>query len=475
MNSKNSIIDFAEEVFNDLSKRKEVDQLETFCSSNIIRSLRIVNNEVLELRVIRDSGTGTRVMKQGFMGYSSKSTLTLEAARETYDTARRVANSSMGKKENFSFPKPENRFKETGNAGISFSDSKLRNLSEEELAESGRRIIDSASSHDKRIKDCSGSITIVSHEFAVINSNGVKSGDSGDYMYATLTSIAEDGEQRAQGFDTLVTRKYSKFKEEIDGVGKKSAEMSVKSLKSEQPQSGKYDIIYAPSCMSLTSMNLARMANAQRVHDGLSMFTNSLGNLVASKVVSIVDDGKFQDGMESSSIDDEGVPTRRTVIIEDGILRSFYFDSYTASKFGVQSTGNGYRVMSQIGGSTLQGKRYDFPPSCSSTNFIILPGDATKEEIIQDTKRGILLGWTRYERLLNSRTGAFTSNARSGNFLIENGEIKYPVHGFRVLDSYLNLLKSIDCISSSIEQKGHWGVASTSPAFRTRGIQIISM
>jgi PmbA protein len=226
--------------------------------------------------------------------------------------------------------------------------------------------------------------------------------------------------------------------------------------------------------MSLTIMNLSRMANALRVHDGVSMFTDSLGKQAASNIVNIVEDGRFEDGMGSSLIDDEGVPTRRTNIIENGVLKSFFHDSYTASKFGVQSTGNGFRVTTHVGGSTLQGKRYDFPPVCSSANFIILPGGTTEDELIQDTKHGILLGWTRYERLLNSRTGAFTSNARSGNFMIENGEIKYPVHGFRVHDSYMNLLRSIDRIAKNLEQKGHWGVASISPAFRTCGIQIIS-
>lgn len=474
MNSAIPIIDMSEGVFIDLSKRREVDQLEVYCSSNLIRSLRLVNNEILESRLIRDSGTGIRVLKKGFMGYASTSTLTLEGARKAYDAAKRVANLEMGEKENTSLVQSDSRPKGTKSPGTSFSDDKLRDLPDEELAEFGKSLIDSASSRDRRIKDCSGSITLVSHDFAVLNSNGVKSGDKGDYVYATLTSIAEDGEQRAQGFDTLVTRRYSKFKEGIEGVGKKSAEMSIKSLGSKQPQSGKYDIIYTPSCMSLTTMNLARMANAQRVHDGLSMFADSLGKLVASKVVSIVEDGRFEDGMESGLVDDEGVPTKRTVIIENGILKSFFHDSYTASKFGVQSTGNGFRVIPQVGGNTLQGKRYDFPPSCSSTNFIILPGDAKEEELIQDTRRGILLGWTRYERLLNGRTGAFTSNARSGNFMVEDGEIKYPVHGFRVHDSYVNLLKSIDRVAKNLEQKGHWGVSSIAPTFRTCGIQIIS-
>jgi PmbA protein len=272
-----------------------------------------------------------------------------------------------------------------------------------------------------------------------------------------------------------VTRKYSRIKDGIDEVGKKAAEMSIKSLGSRQPPSGKYDMIYTPSCMSLTSMNLARMANALRVNDGLSMLTDSLGKQVASNIVNVVEDGRFEDGMESCLFDDEGVPTRRTIIIEEGMLKSFFHDSYTASKFGVQSTGNGFRVVSQVGGNTLQGKRYDFPPACSSANFVILPGDTTEDELIQDTKHGILLGWTRYERLLNSRTGAFTSNARSGNFMIEEGEVKYPLHGFRVHDSYLNLLKSVDGVANNLQQKGHWGVASIAPSFRTRGIQIISM
>lgn len=475
MDSTPLITDFSEGVFNDLSKKKEVDQLEVYCSFNRIRSLRIVNNEILESRLIRDSGTGVRVIKDGFTGYASTTALTLEGGREAYDSAARVASSRMGEKESMSLAQPAKENKGTKGSGSTFSDDRLRDLPDEELAEFGERLTDSALSYDNKVKDCSGSITILSYEFAVLNSNGVRSGDRGDYVYATLTSVAEDGDQRAQGFDTLVTREYSKFVDKIDDVGKKAAEMSTRSLGSKQPPSGKYDIIYTPSCLSLTVLNLSRMASAQRVHDGLSMFTDSLGKHVASNIVNVVEDGRFEDGMESGLVDDEGLPTKRTVIIENGILKSFFHDSYTASKFNVPSTGNGFRVMTQIGGSPLQGKRYDFPPICSSANFVIMPGDILEEELVQNTKRGILLGWTRYERLLNGRTGAFTSNARSGNFLIENGEIKYPLHGFRIHDSYINLLNSIDCVANNLEQKGHWGVASIAPSFRTRNIQIISM
>nr|MDO8135769.1 TldD/PmbA family protein [Candidatus Njordarchaeum guaymaensis] len=474
MSPNAAIRDFAQRVFEDLSKMNEVDQLEIYCSHNQIRALRIVNTDILESKLNKDSGIGVRVLKSGFIGYASRTSLTIEAAREAYRKATKVANSKVGEKENVSFAKPpDNRTKKFLDS--SFSDERLRNLKEEELAELGKRMIDSALARDNRVHDCSGSMTVVGYEFAITNSNGVDSHDMGGHFYATLTSMTKDGDLTAQGFDTLVTRKYSKLVDGVEHVGEKSAEMSVESLGPKQPSSGRYDIIYTPSCMSLTMRNLAGMANARRVHDGLSMFTEFLGKQVASDVVNVVEDGRFEDGKGSASVDDEGLPTGRTVIIENGLLKSFFHDSYTATKFGVQSTGNGFRVLTQVGGSTLEGKRYDFPPTCSSANFVILPGDSTEEEIIQDTKRGIILGWTRYERLLNSRAGAFTSNARSGNLMVENGEVKYPVYGFRIHDNYMNVLKSIDRVGKNLEQKGHWGTASISPTFRTRGIQIISI
>nr|MDO8098207.1 TldD/PmbA family protein [Candidatus Njordarchaeota archaeon] len=473
MSASCAIRDFTQNVFEDLSKRNKVDELEIYCSCNQIRALRIVNTEILESKLNMDSGVGVRVLKDGFIGYGSRTSLTMEAARKAYRSATKVANSKMGEKENLSFAKPpDDKAERLSN---SFSDDKLRNLQEEELAELGKRMINAALKHDSRAYDCSGSITVVSYEFAVMNSNGIDSLDVGDHVYATLTSITRDGDLTAQGFDTLVTRKYSKLADGVESVGEKSAKMSSGSLGPRQPPSGRYDIIYTPSCMSLTMRNLAGMANAHRVQDGLSMFTEYLGKQVASDVVKVVEDGRFEDGKGSATVDDEGLPTRRTVIIENGLLKSFFHDSYTATKFGSQSTGNGFRVLTQVGGSTLEGKRYDFPPTCSSANFIILPGDSTEQEIIQDTRRGIILGWTRYERLLNSRAGAFTSNARSGNFMVENGEVKYPVHGFRIHDNYMNLLKSIDHVAKNIEQKGHWGTASISPSFRTRGIQIVSI
>jgi len=463
-----------ERVFEELSRRNEVDQLEIYCSSNRIMAIRIVNTEILESKLNMDSGIGVRVLKDGFIGYASGTSLTIEAAREAYGKATKVANSKMGEKENISFARPsDSKIERLPNS--SFSDDRVRDLQDEELAGLGKRMIDSALAHDRRVYDCSGSITVVGYEFATVNSNGIDSHDLGDYVYATLTSMTKDGDLIAQGFDTLVTRKYSKLVEGVEHVGEKSAEMSAGSLGPKQPPSGKYDMIYTPSCMSLTMRNLAGMANAQRVHDGLSMFTEYLGRQVASDVVSVVEDGRFEDGKGSATFDDEGLPTMRTVIIENGLLKSFFHDSYTSKMFGVRSTGNGFRVLTQVGGSTLEGKRYDFPPTCSSANFVILPGDSNEEEIIQDTKRGIIIGWTRYERLLNSRAGAFTSNARSGNLMVENGEVKYPVHGFRIHDNYMNLLKSIDLVAKNLEQKGHWGTASISPTFRTRAIQIISI
>lgn len=430
-----------------------------------------MNNELHESKLVVDSGLGVRVVKNGFIGYASLATLSINGAREAYEWALKVAKMGMGERENVDFAKPSVGGKMTS---TSFLDGKLEGLQGEELAELGKRMTSPALSHDNRIYDCSGSITIVSYEFSVMNSNGINASDKGGYAYATLTSMSKDGEHSSQGFDTLVTKKYSSL---VDGVGKtgeNSADMSVRSLGSRQPSSGGYDMIFTPSCLASTMRNLGLMANGHRVRDGLSMFTESLGKEVASEVVNIVEDGRLEEGMHTCSVDDEGLPTRRTAIIERGVLKSFIHDSYTASKFGVQSTGNGLRVWTQVGGSTLEGRRYDFPPTCSSANFMILAGDCGEDELVEDTKRGILVGWTRYERLLNGKTGVFTANARSGNFMIENGELKYPVHGFRIYDTYMNLLKSMDRIANRIEQKGHWGMAAISPSFRTRGIQIVS-
>jgi PmbA protein len=472
LNSSTRLHDCAREIFNDLSKTSDVDELEIYCSSNKIRGLRIVNNELHESKIVTDSGLGVRVLSGGFAGYASATSISDKTARDAYDRAIKVAHTKMGEKENITFAKPP---KGTGILRVrSFLEGKLEQIQDEELTKLGRRMIDTSLSHDKRIRDCSGSITLVKYEFSVINSNGISANDKGGYAYATLTSIAEDGEQRAQGFDTIVSKKHSTLVDGIGKTGENSAKMSVESLGSKQPPSGKYEIIFRPSCLAITMRNLGSMINGRRVQDGLSMFTELLGKKVASDIVNAVEDGQFEDGIDTCSVDDEGLPTRRTTVIGDGVLKSFIHDSYTASKIGVQSTGNGFRVLTQVGGSPLEGKRYDFPPICSSVNFMLLPGESDEGELVQDTKRGIVMGWTRYERLLNSKTGAFTANARSGNFMIENGELKYPVHGFRIHDNYMNLLKSINAIAKKAEQKGHWGMAAISPSFRAKGIQIIS-
>lgn len=176
---------------------------------------------------------------------------------------------------------------------------------------------------------------------------------------------------------------------------------------------------------------------ADAVEKGASVFAGRTGEKVASGLVTLVDDGSIANEWGSNAFDDEGVPTRRNVLIEAGRLRGFMYDRQRAMNAGVEPTGNGRR------------QSFRYPPIPRMTNTFILAGDSSAEEIIASTKRGF------YARTLSGgqvepASGDFVFGVSEG-YLIENGEVTTPLRGATLIGNGLVTLKNIDMVASDFE------------------------
>jgi TldD protein len=176
---------------------------------------------------------------------------------------------------------------------------------------------------------------------------------------------------------------------------------------------------------------------ADAVQKDASVYAGRLGERVADSFVTAYDDGSRPNAWGSEGVDDEGTPTRRTTVIEDGRLTSYLYDLLRARKDGVGSTGNGRR------------ESFRHLPAPRMTNTFFAPGDATPEDLIGGTGRGLYavsFGGGQVE----PATGDFVFGVSEG-YLIENGRITAPVRGATLVGNGLEALRAIDGIAGDLE------------------------
>jgi TldD protein len=170
--------------------------------------------------------------------------------------------------------------------------------------------------------------------------------------------------------------------------------------------------------------------------NGLSVFSNKKGEVVASSLITVVDDATIPSKRGSFRFDDEGTPAQKTVLVEKGILKTYMYDVITAMKDGVSSTGNGRR------------ESYRHKPIPRMTNTIIVPGKDKPEEILRSVERGLFVKKMGGGQV-NTVTGDFVFEVQEG-YLIEKGKISEPVRGATLTGNGPDVLKAIDMVGSDI-------------------------
>jgi PmbA protein len=191
-----------------------------------------------------------------------------------------------------------------------------------------------------------------------------------------------------------------------------------------------FDPVTAPSLLG----HLASCVNGYAVYRGTSFLAGRMGERIASDLVRVIDDGRLPGGLGSKPFDGEGQPTRRTPLVECGVLSSWLLDAYSARKLGAVSTGNAARGP---GGA----------PSAAPTNLWIEPGTQSLEEIVAGTERGLLV-----TELIGMGFQPVTGDYSRGaaGLWIEGGEIRHPVEEITIAGNLGEMLCAIDAVGSDL-------------------------
>ena len=291
---------------------------------------------------------------------------------------------------------------------------------------------------------------------AYASSSGISHSERGNVAYAYLGAIA----QIEQGVTPMVLSVDVKRHMDLD---LESAVDDIAGLlrvckNTVDGKSGEHTVVMHPWAYGqILSYTLFQAVRGDNVARGKSKLEGRIGETIAPNNVTIVDDGTIPTGINSSIADDEGVPRRRTPIIEEGVLESFLWDTYWGNKTGEDSTGNARRSMRQ--GLVEIGR----------TNTVVEPGRRGIRDIVSEIGHGYLI---------RNVQGAHSSNPESGDFsvvgnpaiLIEDGEMVGAVHGLMVSGNAFDLLgKCVEVAKDPIALQGLIG-----PELVFEGVNVIT-
>ncbi len=221
-----------------------------------------------------------------------------------------------------------------------------------------------------------------------------------------------------------------------EAIGREAAFKAVRLLGARRLGTRKAAVILEPFVVSGFLSVLCKALTAEAVQKRRSLLAGKIGTRVAAPGVTVVDDGTLAGGLMSSAFDGEGVPSQRTVLIQDGQLLGFLQNSYTGAKDHLPSTGNASR------GS------YKSPPELGSTNFYLAAGAAKTEEIIKKTESGLYLTDVMGMHTVNPISGDFSVGA--AGIWIEHGEFTTPVRGMVIAGNILDLMAGIDAVGNDL-------------------------
>ncbi len=313
-------------------------------------------------------------------------------------------------------------------------DSRIRNL-EEELIDYVEQAVDAA---DEAGAGRVAGVLFTNHGTLYQATSG---GASGSHTSADIEiSLRAFATKEASGHSVQSVNNLDKFSP--DKVGEDAGHIAKSGLNPVIGPEGKFDTLFTPLAFANLLERVASSASAGLVEAGMSFFQDKVGEEVGASNVTLADDGTNESMVKGAPFDNEGVPTRKNIIMENGVLKKYLHNTGTAKRFNETTTGNAGLVFPRAWNCTLG------------------HGDASRDEIISEIKDGIYVTNVWYTRFQNYQTGDFSTIPRDAIFRIQNGEITGAIKDIRISENMLNVLSNIKMLANDARQIHWWEVTT---------------
>ncbi|MEM2105287.1 MAG: TldD/PmbA family protein [Candidatus Bathyarchaeia archaeon] len=381
----------------------------------------------------RLSGVGIRVAIKGNVGYASTSDLNPKSLEKTLENAVKAAKSVGGEKKpfgkskveeaNVKFPIKVNPFDVSPEEKVSLALDANKSAWISDEVKSGMTLL--GCSRDARL--------FMSSEGAKVNVETALVGLFHESV-AKVNGVMERvpySESMCAGFEFIKSKNWNSFTADI-------SKLAIEAAKSKTPPPGTYPVVVDPRVFGiLLHEAFGHASEGDLASTGESVLQNKIGAKLASDSVTIIDEGTVEGGY-FYPFDDEGTKKKKTVIVENGVLKSYILDRESASQLGLESTGNG------------RAQDFENLPIVRQTNYYMQPKDYAFEELIEDVDFGVYVGGrgtTGGE--VEVGMGTFTFGVGPSK-IIKNGELTETVRGVVISGLILETLKTIDAVGNDL-------------------------
>ncbi len=317
---------------------------------------------------------------------------------------------------------------------LALSDPTIGEWSTGQLADLALEIERVALGVDARIAGVEQAVYADSSErVAIASSAGVEGEYSSSSCYGYLQALAEGEDGRETGLGFGLGRGPAAL--DPAAIGREGAERALAMIGAEKPASRACPVVLDPTVAASFVGLIGRGLSAGAVQRGRSPFAERVGEEVAGEALTLHDDGLDPEGFASSPLDAEGVPRRRTALVEGKTLRTYLYDTYTARRGDASSTGNASRA------------GYRSQPSVSTSNLIVAPGSLGFEELLAEAGEGVLV--TDVAGLhsgVNPVSGVFSVGA-SGR-AIRGGQLAEPLREFTIASDLVSMLRAVRAVGA---------------------------
>ena len=410
---------------------KGADFAEIFLDDTVASSINYVDRQVESTQSGRDFGIGIRVIKDLNCVYVYTNSFIKE---EMIRTALKAAAAMESAKKDISID-----LRKSAISNRNIIEIMPDAIEKKEKLEYLKRAYETVISYDQCIRQASIMQMDKIQNILIANTEGLLKQDQRVYTRFYISAVAEHNNEMQTGFSGPGAHKGFEFVKtlDIDNIARDTAETAKKMAYAGYCKAGAYPVvidngfggvIFHEAC----GHSLEATSGAK----GNSVFSGRLGQKIAAECVTAIDDGTLKNEWGSLNIDDEGTPTRRNVLIENGVLKSYLVDTLNGKKMGMSSTGSSRR------------QNYRFAPTSRMTNTYIDKGKHKKDQIISSTDFG-LYAKQMGGGSVNPGTGEFNFAVVEG-YMIRNGKIAEPVRGATLIGKGSEILMNIDMIADNL-------------------------
>ena len=408
------------------------DFAEVFVEETRSKRLEMGENKVKSTGAVYTLGAGIRVFKGLFQTYAYTNLMDRE---NLLKTARKAAEALSGKQEKKVLDFVDLDFEDKHKIKVSpfdFERSKeveiYRKVSEKMYADSPLvSRVDINSSFKKR-------------KILVANSDGLWAEDEQNRMRIFLSTIvSRDEKNEKAGYSNIGGLYGMEIFDlyDLEALGKDAVRRAVNKLDAVLCPTGKMPVIIGNDFGGVIFHEACgHSLEATKVAIGASVFSNKIGQKIASELVTAVDDATIPNAWGSINIDDEGTPAQNKILIENGILKNYMIDKFGGRRMGVASNGASRR------------ESYKFIPTSRMSNTLILNGKSTEQEILENTKYG-LFAKIMSGGSVHPTTGEFNFSVDEA-YLVENGKITQQVKGAKLIGYGADILPKIDMVANNM-------------------------